>query len=102
MAPKSRKPPKPVKKFVFGAYMFGMQEAGPIKEPILGLYIGDDSNSRYCAWFSDFKVHAIDWVLLHNKDNQNAKYTLFSRLTANFPFTNYEVQHPITEPVPEI
>jgi len=93
MAPK---PPKPAKKFMFGAYMFGIQEGGPIREPILGLYIGDGTNSRYCAWLSNFKVHAIDWVLLHGKDNQNVKYTLFSGLTGNVPFTNYEVSHPIT------
>jgi hypothetical protein len=94
--PKPSKPPKPTKKFWLGAYIFGIQEAGPIREPILGLYIGDGTNSRYCAWFSNFKVHAIDWALLHNKDNQNAKYTVFSGLTGNVPFTNYEVPDPIT------
>ena len=100
MAPKPRKPvkPKPVKKFTFAAYMFGIQEAGAIREPILGLYIGDGTNSRYCVWFSNFKVHAIDWAVEHSteKDNLNAKYTLFSGFTGNVPFTNYEVSHPIT------
>jgi hypothetical protein len=97
---KPLKPPKPAKKFGFGAYMFGIQEGGPIREPILGLYIGDGTNSRYCVWFSNFKVHANDWALLHD---QNAKYTVFSGLTGNVPLTNYEVPDPITidELVPE-
>jgi hypothetical protein len=95
MAPKRKppKPPKPVKKFWLAAYMFEIQEAGPIREPILGLYIGDGTNSRYCAWFSNFKVQAIDWALHHN---QEVKYTVFSGLTGNVPLTNYEVSHPIT------
>src|ERR1700687_209409 len=99
MAPKHSKhskppePPKPVKKFRLRAYMFEIQEAGPIREPILGLYIGDGTNSRYCTWFSNFKVHANDWALSHN---QERKYILFSGLTGNVPFTNYEVPDPIT------
>jgi hypothetical protein len=95
MAPKPKppKPPKPVKKFWLAAYMFGIQEAGPIREPLLGLYIGDSTNSRYCAWFSNFKVHAIDWALHHN---QEPKYTVFSGLTGNVPLTQYEVPDPIT------
>jgi hypothetical protein len=91
--PKPPKPPKPVKKFWLHAYMFEIQEAGPIREPILGLYIGDGTNSRYCAWFSNFKVQAIDWALHHN---QEPKYIVFSGLTGNVPPTNYEVSHPIT------
>jgi hypothetical protein len=99
MAPKplkSPKPPKPAKKFRFGAYMFGIQEAGPIREPLLGLYISDGTNSRYCAWFSNFKVHAIDWAFMHNKDHSNAKFNVFSGLGGNVPLTNYEVQDPVT------
>jgi hypothetical protein len=107
MAPKPPKPskpkrPKPARKFRFGAYIFGIQEAGPIREPLLGLYISDGTNSRYCVWFSNFKVKAIDWALLNTKD-QNAKYTVFSGLGGHVPFTNYEVQDPTTidELVPE-
>jgi hypothetical protein len=99
MAPKPLKrpsPPKPATKFWFGAYMFGLQEAGPIREPILGLYIGDSTNSRYCVWFSSFKVHAIDYALLHNTNGGLAKLSLFSKLGGNVPLTNYEVQDPIT------
>jgi hypothetical protein len=99
MAPRPSKrpiPPKPVTKFSFGAYMFGIQEAGPIREPILGLYIGDGTNSRYCAWFSSFKVHAIDWALMNNTNGGNAKLTMFSKLGGNVPLTNYEVKEPIT------
>jgi hypothetical protein len=87
------KPGKPVKKFNFAAYMFGIQEAGTIKEPLLGLYIGDGTASRYCVWFSDFKEHAIDWALLHNTE---ATYNVFSKLGGHAPFTNYQVQDPIT------
>ena len=67
-------------------------------ETILGLYIGDGTNSRYCAWFSNFKVHAIDWAAHHSthKAVLNPKYTVFSGLTGIVPFTNYEVPHPIT------
>jgi hypothetical protein len=90
MAPK---PPKPVTKFSLAAYMFGLQEAGSIREPILGLYIGDGTLSRYCAWFSNFKVHAIDWAVMHNTQD---KYSVFSGLAGNVPFTNYTVQDPIT------
>src|SRR6266568_8991439 len=101
--PKPAKPAKPVKKFTFAAYMFGIQEAGAIREPILGLYIGDGTNSRYCVWFSNFKVHAIDWALLHNENNGVAKYNVFSGLTGHAPLANYEVPDPITidEFVPE-
>lgn len=89
------KPGKPVKKFSFAAYMFGIEEAGTIREPILGLYIGDGTVSRYCAWFSNFKVHAVDWAILHNKVDT---YTVFSNLGGGntTPLTNYEVQNPIT------
>jgi hypothetical protein len=59
------KPGKPATKFSFAAYMFGVEEAGTIREPILGLYIGDGTVSRYCAWFANFKEHAVDWALLH-------------------------------------
>jgi hypothetical protein len=106
MAPKHSKhsrpskPPKPVKKFGLCAYMFGIQEAGPIREPVLGLYIGDGTNSRYCSWTSNFKVHAYEWALSHN---QGSKITLFSGLTGNVRRTQYEVPDPITidELVPE-
>jgi hypothetical protein len=88
------KPGKPVKKFSFAAYMFGVEEAGTIREPILGLYIGDGTVSRYCAWFANFKEHAVDWAVLHDKV---VKYDVFSRLDGNTtPFTNYQVQDPIT------
>jgi len=73
--------------------MFDIQEVGPIREPILGLYIGDGTNSRYCAWFSSFKEHAIDYALLHNQD---LKLIKFSGLTGNVKFTTYEVQDPVT------
>jgi hypothetical protein len=88
------KPGKPVKKFSFAAYMFGVDEAGTIREPILGLYIGDGTVSRYCAWLSNFKEHAIDWATVHDKV---MKYDVFSRLDGNTtPLTNYQVQDPIT------
>jgi hypothetical protein len=90
---KPSKPPKPAKKSWLHAYIFGIQEAGPIREPMLGLYIGDETNSRYCAWLPNFKEHALDWALMHN---QNPKYTVFSGLTGRtVPFTIYEVPHPI-------
>jgi hypothetical protein len=97
--PKPPKPPKPVKMFWLRAYIFGIQEAGPIREPILGLYIGDGTNSRYCAWGSNFKVHANDWALLHNQD---PKHTVFSGLR-NVRLIQYEVADPVTidELVPE-
>ena len=98
--PKPPKPPKPIKKFWLGAYIFGIQEGGPIREPILGLYIGDaGNNSRYCVWYSNFKVHANDWALLHN---QNPKYTVFSAL-GKIRLIQYEVADPVTidELVPE-
>lgn len=85
-------PSKPVKKFFIGAYMFGIQAAGTIREPILGLYIGDGTVSRYCAWFSDFKVHAIDWAVMNNKTDT---YTVFSKLGGNIPPKIHEVQNPI-------
>src|SRR5450432_2651642 len=88
------KPGKPGNKFSFAAYMFGIQEAGTIREPMLGLYIGDGTVSRYCAWLSDFKVHAIDWALTHGTE---ATYTAFSGMGGHAPFTNYQVwQDPIT------
>jgi hypothetical protein len=88
---------------MIGAYIFGIQEAGPIREPILGLYIGDSTNSRYCAWHSNFKVKAIDWALMNDKDTGTPKYTVFSGLAGGVPFTNYGVPDPITidELVPE-
>jgi len=86
--------PKPVTRFYVAAYMFGVQEAGSIREPILGLYIGDGTLSRYCAWFSNFKHHAIDWALIHGTD---AKYTVFSTLTGgDVAGHSYTVQDPIT------
>jgi len=94
MAPKPPKP-KPVTRFSLSAYMFEIQEAGSIREPLLGLYIGDGSVSRYCAWFANFKVHAVDWALMHNME---AKYSVFSGLGGPDPvrFTNYTVVDPIT------
>ena len=93
MAPKPKPKPKPMKKFSLAAYMFDIQEAGPIREPLLGLYIGDGTNSRYCAWHSNFKIHAIDFALMHD---QKLKYTVFSGLTGNVKFTTYEVLDPVT------
>lgn len=92
--PPTMKPGKPGKKFSFGAYTFGIQEGGPIREPMLGLYIGDSTVSRYCSWFSNFKVHAIDWALTHGTDGT---YNVFSTLTGgDTPLTHYQVQDPIT------
>ena len=90
MAPK---PLKPVTKFSFGAYMFGTDEAGSIREPFLGLYIGDGTASRYCVWFSNFKVRAIDWGVMHNTQ---PKHSVFSGLIGDVPLTHFTVQDPIT------
>jgi hypothetical protein len=108
MAPRPKpKPPKPVKKFWLGAYMFEFQEAGPIKEPMLGLFIGDsNNNTRYCVWFPNFNhknnyTHsANDWALEHN---QKVKKTIFSGLTGHVRLIQYEVADPVTidELVPE-
>jgi hypothetical protein len=92
MAPKPPKP-KPVTSFAFGAYMFAVQEAGSIREPILGLYMGDGTNSRYCAWFSDFKEKAVDWALMNNTE---AKLSVFSTLGGDVRLTFFKVQDPIT------
>jgi hypothetical protein len=92
MAPKSPKP-KPVTKFTIGSYMFGVQEAGSIREPMLGLYLGDGTLSRYCAWFSDFKQHAVDWAIMNEKES---KWKVFSDLSGDTKFTFYTVQEPIT------
>jgi len=103
MAPRPKpKPPKPVKKFWLRAYMFEFQEAGPIREPMLGLYIGDGTNSRYYGWDLNLKnhnQHASDWALLNN---QEVKYTVFSGLR-NVRLIQYEVADPVTidELVPE-
>jgi hypothetical protein len=86
--------PKPTTKFHLAGYTFGIEEAGSIREPMLGLYLGDGTLSRYCAWFSNFKEHAVDWALIHNKP---ASYRVFSGLIGDtVAFTNYEVQDPIT------
>jgi hypothetical protein len=85
--------PKPATKFHFGPYSFGVDEAGSIRDPMLGLYMGDGTLSRYCAWFSNFKEHAIDWALIHDKPH---KYKAFSGLTGNYALTTYTVQDPIT------
>jgi len=79
--------------------MFEFQEAGPIREPTLGLYIGDGTNSRYCVWFSNFKHNANDWALEHS---QEVKKTIFSGLR-NVRLIQYEVADPVTidELVPE-
>jgi hypothetical protein len=89
------KPRKPSKKFTFAAYMFAIEKAGTIREPILGLYAHDGTESWYCAWFSDFKVHAVDWALINNKD---MTYNVFSTIGGDTPvrFTHFEVQDPIT------
>ncbi len=107
MAPKPSKRPKPAKKFWLAPYTFGIQEAGPIREPILVLVIDDSgTNPRYYTWYSNFKVHAIDWALLHSTGpdiasqyigpDGNAEYTLFSRNTDFLWSIPYEVPHPIT------
>jgi hypothetical protein len=46
------------------------------------------------VWFSEFKVHAIDYAVMHNMGQ--AKYGVFSGLTGNTKLTNYTVQDPIT------
>ena len=98
MAPRP-KPPKPVKKFWLRAYMFEFQEAGPIREPMLGLYIGDGTNSRYYGWNLNLKAHAGPWAFLNN---QEVKKTIFSGLR-NVRLIAYEVADPVTidELVPE-
>jgi hypothetical protein len=100
--PKPPKPPKPVKMFWLRAYMFEFQEAGPIREPMLGLYIGDGTNSRYYGWAlnpKDPARHASDWAVMHN---QKVKTTIFSGLR-NVRLIHYEVADPVTidELVPE-
>jgi hypothetical protein len=94
--PKPPKPLKPVKKFWLGAYMFEIQEAGPIWEPTLGLCIGDGTNTRYYRWSlnpKDPARHASEWALLNN---QEMKKTIFSGLTGNVRLIQYEVPDPIT------
>ena len=97
--PKPPKPPKPVKKFWLRAYMFEFQEAGPIREPLLGLYIGDGTNSRYYGWDLNLTEHAGPWAIMNN---QEVKYTVFSGLR-NVRLIQYEVADPVTidELVPE-
>lgn len=85
--------PKPTTNFSFGAYMFSMQQAGSIREPILGLYIGDSTQSRYCGWFSNIQEHAVDWALIHNKP---LKIDRFSGLHGDSRLTQYSVRDPIT------
>ena len=99
MAPKSPQP-KPVTKFALGAYMFGVQEAGSIREPMLGLYLGDGTFSRYCVWFSNFKQHAIDWALMNKVE---VKWNVFSKLSGDSKLTFYTEQNPntIVEFVPD-
>jgi len=92
MAPKPPQP-KPVTRFALGAYMFGVQEAGSIREPMLGLYVGDGTLSRYCVWFSSFKQHAID---LATMKNTALKWNVFSKLSGNTKLTWYTVQNRIT------
>ena len=92
--PKPPKPLKPVKKFWLRAYMFEFQEAGPIREPTLGLYIGDaGNNSRYCVWLLNLNEHAGLWAVMNN---QEVKYTIFSGLTGNVRLIQYEMPDPIT------
>jgi hypothetical protein len=94
MAPRPKpKPPKPVKKFWLGAYMFELQEAGPIREPMLGLFMGDGTNSRYCVWLLNLNEHAGLWAVMNN---QEVKYTIFSGLTGNVRLIQYEMPDPIT------
>jgi hypothetical protein len=95
MAPKPKPPktPKPVKTFWLAAYMFEFQEAGPIREPLLGLCIGDGTNSRYYGWDLNLKEHASSWAIVNY---QEVKYTVFSGLTGNVPLTQYELPHPVT------
>jgi len=87
--------------FWLRAYMFEFQEAGPIREPLLGLYIGDGTNSRYYGWSlnKDLGRHANEWALLNN---QEVKKTIFSGLR-NVRLIQYEVADPVTidELVPE-
>lgn len=86
--------PKPTTKFWMGGYIFGIEEAGSIRDPILGLYLSDGNLSRYFAWFSNFKEHAVDWALIHNKPS---RYRVFSGLLGDsVAFTRYEVQDPVT------
>ncbi len=79
--------------------MFEFQEAGPIREPMLGLYIGDGTNSRYYGWDLNLKEHAGTWAILNN---QEVKKTIFSGLR-NVRLIQYEVADPVTidELVPE-
>lgn len=92
MAPKSPQP-KPETKFALGGYMFGVEEAGKIREPKLGLYLGGSNSSRYCAWFSNFKEHALDWAIMNNKES---KWTVFSPLVGDNKLTWYTAANPIT------
>ena len=93
MAPKLPKP-KPVTRFALGPYMFGVEEAGSIREPKLGLYVGDSTLSHYCLWIASFKQHALDWAIMNNKQS---KWDVFSTLDgAGSKLTWYSVQNPIT------
>jgi hypothetical protein len=104
--PRHRKPipPKPVKKFWLSAYTFSVEEAGPIREPLVGLSVSDGTNWRFCVWISSGvilpgvkpKVTARDWAVFYNKDNQNAKETIYSGMNDKCPPTHYQVLNPIT------
>jgi hypothetical protein len=93
MAPKPKPKLKPETRFALGAYMFGVEEAGSIREPILGLYLGGGMVSRYCLWFANTKQRAVDWAIMNNTE---AKWKLFSKLSGDAKLTWYTVQNPIT------
>jgi len=109
--PRHRKPipPKPVKKFWLSAYTFSVVEAGPIREPSVGLSVSDGTNWRFCKWMSSGvnlpgvkpKMNADEWAMLNNKDPKN---TIYSGMSGKSPPTHYQVLNPITidEVVPDL